>query len=260
MNKIAAYDLVLEDHPLWEKVAGREANWIRKAPIGDLRKYLDRAMAPGGNFFAEGAREGFRMKKSFSPSDREYLIHILRKNRANPSARLEPRTKRDVGFAKKYRSGDYDPEDTIRLSHGATKEDLANLLRDGPTSHLDHAVSVPSGRKTKQGLYTHEVGSRGDVQRRDFYAGRRAGQAGGTPAIVEFDFPRGLLSDPNRVGAVEHGIPRELWKHVSNVKVVEPQNKRIVDSMQSATPGSRMEFGKETWQAGLPSKSPFSRG
>jgi hypothetical protein len=115
---------------------------------------------------------------------------------------------------------------TVRLAHGGNHDELMQMVRHGPSAHLDKSVLDATGRRTRGGAYFFNKGElsyRPDNTR--YYAERAARDRGSAPAVLEMDFPRDLISTINK--ADEIGVPRNLWRHARNIKVTKTPKKLV---------------------------------
>ena len=221
MRKTASQigDAVLE-----KMAASPLAGFIRSANPKDLLKYTEEIYGSAPVTYAKSFQLNRAMKVlrdnagDINPEAREELLKRLR-HRLNIDATkfdplLAPRKKRDLEYAKSFAENVNTP--LIRVGHGGTRPELEQLLKRGPNSMLDHYVPAASGRMTVHGFYTHEF----PHPRMGVYARGRAGVAGGEPAVLEFDVPRGLLTKPNITGGgAEWAITPDIWKHIRNAQV-----------------------------------------
>ena len=108
---------------------------------------------------------------------------------------------------------DYDgSKKLIRLIHGSTDDSIAKTLKHGPLGTLDRAVLTPGKtRASGKGLYAVPI-DRASTAREYAQMGR---YHKGSPATLEFDIPANKVT--------RHGyetlVPRDAWKHITNVKV-----------------------------------------
>jgi len=215
------------------KYANKLSEFVRSAPADKLHSAFNELVggAVPTYFRAPSHYEAIRNLRAGVPStaDRQSVLKFLRWRLRDPNNAamyrqdalqqgLLPRKVKpaDVSFAKTITERASTP--LVRLAHGGTRPELEQLLKRGPNSMLDHTVVVPSGRRTGVGAYFHEAPHR----RTSYYANSAAEARGGSPAALEVDFPRGLLSAPNMTGGgKEHGIPPELWKYIRNPRIVD---------------------------------------
>jgi hypothetical protein len=137
------------------------------------------------------------------------------------SGLLEPRSaskKEHIEFAKTVEQRIKSP--TIKLVHEGPEESLTMLSKYGPNSGLDNPAVGTSGRLENVGAYFHEVGSSVEKSRKGAYATTRAKQRGGTPARLELEIPKDLLTK-NKNNTYEPVVPKSLWKYTRNHKITK---------------------------------------